>query len=181
MSARFRFRNLPDGSCLGAIDVRMPSVPGLVTAYSIGDSKADALAKAALVAERITSDPVMSALMPPQALEAIKAAKGLAAAAARGPHVLRSLWGRIHGPGKKRLAQALHDEAVNAERESEVGILPFALLAAKYGPAAARKAYAALKRRKRKRKSMPEAPESPESDEQSDEATEAQEEPANAE
>lgn len=177
MSARFRFRDLGNGQCLGAIDVRMPSVPGRVTAYSVGDSKADALARAALVAERITSDPVMQALMPPQALEAIRAAKGLAVAAKRGPRVLRALWGRIHGPGKKRLAQALHAEAVNEEREAEVGILPFAMLAAKYGPAAARKAYAALKKRRKKRKPR-EVPEQTETDDQ--EAPEAQEEQTDA-
>lgn len=118
---RFRFKETPSG-CVGAID--MPSAaPGRVSVVASGNSKAEALARAALIAERIASDPVMSALLPPGALPAIKAAKVLASAANRGPHALRSLMRRIRGPGKLRLAEVLHVEATEADRE--VGWNPF--------------------------------------------------------
>src|SRR5689334_18261939 len=61
----------------------------------------------------------MRALMPPQAVIAIKAAKGLSAAAKRGSHVLKHFWGQLKGPGKKRLAEVLHAEAV--KREADAG------------------------------------------------------------
>lgn len=115
---RFRFRQ-HDDCCVGAIDIEIPGGPGRMTVAAVGDDRADALGRAALVAERIVSDPIMQALMPPQALVAIKAAKGLSAAAKRGSHVLRHFWGKLKGPGKKRLAAVLHKEAT--EREAEAG------------------------------------------------------------
>ncbi len=62
----------------------------------------------------------MKALMPPQATAAIAAAKGLAAAAKRGLPTLRHFWSKIHGPGKKRLAEALAKDAPSDEA-SDVG------------------------------------------------------------
>lgn len=117
MSARFKFKDLPRGGCCGAIELHAPDVPGKLIVAAVGDDRADALAKAALLAERISNDPVMRALMPPQATAAIKAAKGLAAAAKRGKRTLRRVWGRIHGPGKRRLAKALHDDRNAIEPE----------------------------------------------------------------
>src|SRR5690349_16972847 len=112
---RFRFRD-HDDCVVGAIDIEMPGGPGHMRIAAVGDDRADALGRAALVAERIASDPIMRALMPPQALVAIKAAKGLSAAAKRGSHVLRYFWGKLKGPGKKRLAEVLHKEAVEREQ-----------------------------------------------------------------
>jgi hypothetical protein len=112
------------GGFVGCVD--MPAYahsPGRIQAMAVGDTRADALKNAALVAERIANDPVLSALMPPQAMAAIKAAKGLASAAQQGSHVLKHFWHSLHGPGKKRLAKALHDEAVEEER-AEVGASP---------------------------------------------------------
>ncbi len=114
---RFRFRQ-HDDCCVGAIDIEIPGAPGRMTVAAVGDDRADALGRAALVAERIVSDPIMKALMPPQALVALKAAKGLSAAAKRGSHVLRHFWGKLRGPGKKRLASVLHKEAVQREQEA---------------------------------------------------------------
>lgn len=105
------------GGYLGEVDMPCDQLPGRVKAIAVGDSRADALANAALVAERIANDPVMQALMPPQALAAIQAAKGLASAAKQGSQVLKGFWHKLHGPGKKRLAKVLHDEA--RERESD--------------------------------------------------------------
>jgi hypothetical protein len=110
------------GGFVGCVD--MPAyahTPGRIQAMAVGDTRADALKNAALVAERIANDPVLSALMPPQAMAAIKAAKGLASAAQQGSHVLKSFWHSLHGPGKKRLAKALHDEAVDQERAEVSG------------------------------------------------------------
>jgi len=158
---KFRLQDTARGS-LGAIEIPTDG-PGTVICAACGDDKADALAKAALLAERIAQDPVMSSIMPPEALRAIRVAKVMAAAAKRGPDALRSIWGRIRGPGKRRLARVLHAEAVElsgypgewmwaeefvGDDGDELGILPFAVLAAKYGPIVARKMYAAYKRRK---------------------------------
>lgn len=107
------------GGFLGCVDMPMSSLPGRVKAIALGDSRVDALTNAALVAERIANDPVMQALMPPQAIAAIAAAKGLASAAHQGSDVLKSFWGKLHGPGKKRLAKVLHREALEREREEE--------------------------------------------------------------
>lgn len=117
---RYRYRQTVNG-CVGALDI--PTHVGKLTVAAVGEDRADALAKASLIAERIVSDPILRAIMPPQAAAAIKAAKGLAAAAKRGPRVLRHFWGRIRGPGKKRLAEALHVEAVKAD--TDVGWNPF--------------------------------------------------------
>jgi len=184
---RFRFQTTRNGSCIGAIEVPT-AVPGTVIAACVGDDKADALAKAAALAERIAADPVMSAMMPPEAMPAIKAAKLLAGAAKRGSRTLRAVWRSLRGPGKRRLAKVLHTEAVKQETGwypgdpehrrpvypgvdggdwipdyargqvtvvdpdgEEVGVVPFALLAAKYGPAAAKKAAALYRARKAKK------------------------------
>lgn len=120
---RYRYRETVNG-CVGALDI--PTHVGKLTVAAVGDDKADALAKASLIAERIASDPILRAIMPPQAAVAIKAAKGLAAAAKRGPRVLRHFWGRIRGAGKRRLAAALHaDAAKTDEATADVGWNPF--------------------------------------------------------
>lgn len=110
--------------CVAVIRVPMPGGGGAMSVAGVGDSKADALARAASIAHRIMEDPVMSALMPPQAKAAIVAARGLAAAAKRGKRVLKSFWRRLKGPGKKRLARALLDE-VKKQNTADVGWNPF--------------------------------------------------------
>ena len=79
----------------------------IIQVGAVGDSGADALLKAGAVVDRIMSDPVMQAILPPQAVVAVKTAKQLASAAKQGGKALRSLWGKIRGKGKKRLAKAL--------------------------------------------------------------------------
>lgn len=146
---RYRYKETVNG-CVGALDI--PTHVGRLTVAAVGDDRADALAKAALIAERIASDPILRAIMPPQAAAAIKAAKGLAAAAKRGTRTLRHFWSRIRGPGKRRLAEALHAEAAKAEG-SAVGWNPF--------------------RRKRKRKPMRRRAAPPPPPEMDDEETDA--------
>lgn len=106
-SVKFYDRN---DHCIAVIRVELPGIAGQATVAGLGDSRADALARAASVAHRIMEDPVMRALMPPQAKAAIVAARGLAAAAKRGLPVLKGFWRRLKGPGKKRLARALVEE-----------------------------------------------------------------------
>lgn len=96
--------------------LRIPTDYGAVNVATVGGSKADALMRAATIAKRISEDPVMSAIMPPQAHAAIAASKALSVAAKEGPGALKKLWRRMKGPGKKRLAEALAEEA----RKSQV-------------------------------------------------------------
>lgn len=104
----FRFK-LKGGYVIGLLTI--PTEVGAVQVATLGGTKADALMRAATIAQRISEDPVMAALMPPQAAAAINAAKALSAAARKGPKTLKRLWGKIRGPGKKRLAEALAKEA----------------------------------------------------------------------
>lgn len=113
---RFRLKDHHNGCCIGELEIPT-AAHASITVAAIGDDRADALAKAAVIAERIAQDPIMSALLPPQALAAIKAAKGLSAAAKRGTRTLKRFWGRLRGPGKKRLAEALHRDAQVADLE----------------------------------------------------------------
>lgn len=109
---KFRFR-LKGGYVIGSL--RIPTECGAVNVQAVGGTKAEALMRAATIAQRIAEDPVMRALMPPQARAAIVAAKVLSVAARQGPAHLRRLWRHMKGPGKKRLAAALVEEAQKAE------------------------------------------------------------------
>jgi len=161
------------GAYVGAIDMTCANVPGRVSAIAVGATRADALAKAALVAERIASDPVMAEIIPPQAMAAIKVAKGLASAARRGLPTLRRAWSFLSPKGKKLAAQLAQDLTPKSTGGLdvggfEVGILPFALLVAKYGPVAAKRIYAEYKARKRKRKAKPKEAEPKEAEAEDD-------------
>lgn len=115
MQVRFKHA---DNGVVGACHI--PTGIGVITVAGVGDSRTEALARAALVAEKIASDPVLSAIMPPGTLAAIKATKGLAAASAAGIKTLKGFWRGLRGPGKKRLAEAL---AVDHRPDNgEVGI-----------------------------------------------------------
>lgn len=109
---KFRFR-LKGGYVIGSL--RIPTECGAVNVQAVGGTKAEALMRAATIAQRISEDPVMAALMPPQARTAIVASKALANAARQGAPALKRLWKKIKGPGKKRLAEALAREAVKED------------------------------------------------------------------
>lgn len=148
MSVRARVRKHDNGAYVGTITIASPNCggvgdtggDGVITIGAFGDSKADALHKAALVAERITSDPVLRAIIPPQALLAVAATKKLASAAKGGARLFRSVWKRFKGPGVQRLARALHDESMKRDgaTTAEVGafwgrVKKLAKKAVKYG------------------------------------------------
>ncbi len=80
---------------------------GAVTTAGVGWFPADALAAAAHVAERIADDPIVKAIMPPQATAAIAVVKALSQAAQQGPKALQQTYDQVKGPGKARLANAL--------------------------------------------------------------------------
>ena len=197
MTSRIRIRRI-GRNYLGTIDVRAPDMDARLVISAAGGSQAVALTKAALLAERIASDPVLSSMLPPQALVAVKAAKMLGKAAQRGLPALRSAWSALRGQGKRRLAAALIREAADNSAPSEVagfgsflrtaanvtmnpayqaraargvvrrmrarsrapeprddddddeevGLLPLAVLAARYGPDVARAAAKAYAKRK---------------------------------
>ena len=129
---------------------------GTLTIAALGDDRADALGKAALLAERVVDDPILRSLMPPSAQAAVDTARDLAVASKRGRGPLRAVFASLRGPGARRLAMALaREQAKRSAATGEVGILPLAILAAKYGPGVARAAHKAYKekqaRKRRKR------------------------------
>jgi hypothetical protein len=99
--------------------MRLPDpVIGDICVGAFGTSKADALEKAALVAERISSDPVMMAIMPPWVTAAVLAAKLLGRAAKIGMPELRAMAGTLKKPSQRRLAAALAKEAAQSEADN---------------------------------------------------------------
>jgi hypothetical protein len=161
-----RYRIKPYGRrYVASIDVPFHGSVASVGAVAVGDSKADAIGKAAQLAERIASDPIISALIPPQAKAAIQVAKGLAAASRRGFRSLKRAWGFL-SPKSKHLAKELAVEV----KEGTIGDVGWNMddvlkLAAK--------AKAKLRKRKRKAKPAPEKEQEPDNeDEQTDEGGE---------
>lgn len=186
---RIRIRKVAPDVYVGSLTLGSPDCggvgdtdgDGIITVGAFGSSQADALHKASLIAERIVNDPIMSAIIPPQARTAILATKKLAGAAKQGSRFFRKMWRRYQGPGIKRVAKALHDEAMKHEGHSDAQVAGFwgavkkvAKTAAKYSaPGLAYRGARALKRkatkvRKRPRVIPPRAqpPEPPEYDEQ---------------
>ena len=70
-----------------------------------GKSKAEALSRAAALADSISANPILAAVLPPQAALALKATKALAKSAAAGQLV--SAAKTFVGPGMKRLGKVL--------------------------------------------------------------------------
>lgn len=131
--ARVRIRRVSPDVFVGSLTLGAPGCggvgdtdgDGVIAVGAFGSSQADALHKAALIAERIANDPIISAILPPQARTAIIATKKLAGAAKRGSRFFRQMWKRYQGPGIKRVAKALHDEAMRAEGYSDVEVAGF--------------------------------------------------------
>lgn len=98
-----------DGLYIGSLGFDVENAPGRIVATGVATTKAAALAKAAGLAERIVSDPVIRAIVPPQAMASIKVAKGLASAARHGLPTLRRAW-RMLTPKAKKLAAHLADD-----------------------------------------------------------------------
>lgn len=179
---RVRIRKHSPGVYVGALTLGCPGADGVgdmdgnavITVGAFGSSQADALHKAALIAERIANDPIMAAILPPQARAAIVATKKLASAAKRGSRFFRHMWKRFNGPGIQRVARALHDEAMKNEGHTDAEVAGFwsrvkhiAKKAAKYGtvPGLIYTAAKAARRKKRKRAITP-PPEAPQQEDE---------------
>jgi hypothetical protein len=121
MSARVRINRYRRGGFVGAVEVQTGAFPGALRAVARGATKAQALRRAASLAERVASDPVMRAIMPAQALAAITAAKNLAAAAQDGPKSLASAIDNLSSPAAARLATVLARETL---ARSQRGAMP---------------------------------------------------------
>ncbi len=114
MSARVSLRRHRSGARVAHIEV--PTYAGALRVTGVGDFWSDALGAAVKVAARITDDPVIAAIMPPQATIAIEAIRKIAAASAKGPDALKAKLDEFNGPGKTRLLKVLHTEAEDANR-----------------------------------------------------------------
>lgn len=106
---------------LGTVEVPTDDGSARLRVVADAGSKAEALARAAAMAEELFKNPIVQAIIPPQAQSAVRSAKLLAAASRGGYKKLRSLWRRLKGPGKKRIAKALAQEAARVEGLDEVG------------------------------------------------------------
>lgn len=101
----------PDGSGGWAGQIDIPLNPGAIpgggalVATAKGADKANALAKASAVADQIMGNPVVAALMPPQAALAVKAIKVLSKSAAAGKLV--DVAKKFKGPAMRRLSKVL--------------------------------------------------------------------------
>ena len=104
MKIRWQLRRSGDG-WTGVIDVPIDGAGAVARVVARGPDKAQALAKAASIADQITSNPVLAAVLPPQAAIALKATKALAKSAAVGK--LADAARSLAGPGVKRLSKAL--------------------------------------------------------------------------
>lgn len=112
-----------DGLYIGSVGLDVENAPGRITATAVARTKAGALAKAASIAERLASDPVIRSVIPPQAMASIKVAKGLAAAARHGLPTLRRAF-RFLSPKSKALALNLASD-VQKGVIGDVGWNPF--------------------------------------------------------
>lgn len=109
-----------DGVCVGEIGVPRDDDDEDVLIRAEAPDGATALTQAANLADTLLQDPLLSAVVPPQAKLAIAATRHLAEAAQVGGGLLRSLWKSIKGPGKRRLAKALMRTTQNV-RLSDIG------------------------------------------------------------
>lgn len=119
-STAIRIRPTGGGLYLADVDVPTDDGAGNFVTSATGPDGAAALDRAAAIAQHIMDDPVMSALIPPQAHAAVAGAKLLAQAAHAGEDILSSLWSKLKGPGKKRLAKVLL-ETTHGDHRSDLG------------------------------------------------------------
>ena len=103
---RWTLRRMPGGDFEGEIYLPLIGQNGAcMPVKARGKTKADALHNAAGIAEQIASSPVLQAVLPPGASNAIGAVKMLSKYAKLGK--LDKAVGRLAGKGAKRLVKAL--------------------------------------------------------------------------
>lgn len=89
-----------------------------IVVSSVGADPASAMLNAAAMADRITSDPIVRALMPPQVQAAIMATKLSAAATKKGLKAVKGLWGRLRGKKKKKMLRTMATAQAKANRDN---------------------------------------------------------------
>jgi len=113
---RVRCRRIGYGSYVGEIDVPLgDDTEARISVKAQGESKAEALHRAARLADQIVNDPLVQAVLPPQAKAAIQATKVLAAAGRQGLNKLGRLWHRLGHKNKQKLALMLAREIARRE------------------------------------------------------------------
>jgi hypothetical protein len=122
---RIATRRLSSGGAAARLDI--PADRGLMfTVGAVGDTRADALAKASRIAEHLATDPVLRELLPVNTVPALLAVRNVAAAAQEGGlPALKALWHRFAAGGGKRklVAQLARERAAEAPEElGDVGL-----------------------------------------------------------
>lgn len=123
---KFRVKQNSDGSWSGHLKFYTHASEGVgdivgadqsIEVGAVGASPADAILNASAMADRIMSDPIVRALVPPQVTAAIAATKLSAVAAKKGLKAVKGLWGRLRGKkkAKKQLA-TMHRAQTKARR-----------------------------------------------------------------
>lgn len=109
MNVKWHLKPIAGGGWAGMIELPLDGGQvaggGRVVAAAKGANKAEALTKAGAIADKIMENPVVAALMPPQAAIAVKAIKVLSKSAAAGK--LADAAAKFTGPAMGRLKKAL--------------------------------------------------------------------------
>ena len=110
MNVKWHLKPIPGGGWAGMLEIPLDPAGavaggGRVVAVAKGANKAEALTKAGAIADKIMENPVVAALMPPQAALAVKAIKVLSKSAAAGK--LADAAKKFTGPAMGRLKKAL--------------------------------------------------------------------------
>lgn len=98
----WKIRRVPDGY-VAIVRFRTGDGPsGIASVSALGAGEADALKRAALLAEQISQSPIFAAVAPPGTAAAIKAISAIA----KSPDV-KATMRKYVGPGARRLARAI--------------------------------------------------------------------------
>lgn len=110
MKISWKLKRTAPNQYQGIVILPLAAIPGKRAAGPLaikatGSSAASALSKAANIADRIASNPIIASVLPPGSSVALKATKYLAKAAKVGK--LADAASKVVGPGAKRLLKAL--------------------------------------------------------------------------
>lgn len=100
---KYRFRQHQLGGYEAELEWEAPD--GGVVTKARGDTRAEAISRAAVLAQNALDNPVIKAVMPPQARIAFEVAKRLGLAQKSGTLAVAA--SKVVGPGAKRLAKVL--------------------------------------------------------------------------
>jgi hypothetical protein len=122
---RIRLRRMPP-ACGATIDLPCPAAEiagdadgggAVITVGAVGFSFSSALRKATSLAKRISDDPIMKSVLPPQASAAIATTRRLAAAAKKGKKTLKLAYSRLPSGMKKKMRGVANKMLKQAPKE----------------------------------------------------------------